>query len=46
MATAVKGERNIGKVIQVQDDEAFGERRAIIDPFVTPGELREVLVLK
>lgn len=36
----------IGRVIQVQDDEAFGRRVATVDPFVSPGELREVVVLK
>jgi rod shape-determining protein MreC len=36
----------IGRVIQVEDDIAFGERRAIIDPFASVGELREVVVLK
>jgi rod shape-determining protein MreC len=36
----------IGRVIQVIDDEAFGERRAVVDPFVVVGELKEVTVLK
>lgn len=36
----------VGKVVQVEDDEAFGVRRAMVDPFVSIGELREVVVLK
>ncbi|HEY0867552.1 MAG TPA: rod shape-determining protein MreC [Fimbriimonas sp.] len=37
---------SIGKVIQVHDDIAFGQRIAIVDPYFSIGELREVVVLR
>lgn len=36
----------IGRVIDVKDDEAFGIRRANVDPAVNMGTLREVWILK
>lgn len=36
----------VGVVIQIEDDPDFGERRALIDPYVAVGELREVTVLR
>jgi len=36
----------IGKVIQVDDDEEFGTRKAMIDPSVSMGQVREVQILK
>ncbi len=35
----------IGKVIQVDDDVAFGRREAVIDPSVSIGNIREVQVI-
>ena len=36
----------IGKVIQVQNDEAFGILRALVDPNASIGDVREVFVLR
>jgi len=36
----------IGKVIQVDDDVAFGRREAVIDPSVSIGTVREVQVIR
>lgn len=36
----------IGKVVSVQDDEAFGRRTATVFPRVAIGQVREVLVIK
>jgi rod shape-determining protein MreC len=36
----------IGRVIQVEENEEFGTRRALIDPYVSIGSVREVAILR
>lgn len=36
----------LGRIIQVEDDPEYGARRAVVDPFMSPGQLREVHVLR
>lgn len=36
----------VGKIISIEDDEDYGIRRAMVVPFMNPGTLKEVQILK